>query len=205
MNEIDLASICYKVDGNATNDISWIPIGTSTHQFKGTFDGKGNTIKKIYINKANDNQALFAYNNGTIQNVNLGKETVIGGNCTAGLVSRNSGKVIRCTNLLTNVTANNAVIVGGLVAINNNLVNECCNKAYVTVNGASGEMQVGGIVGQNNKNVYSSYNIGEITATMTENNHINVGGVIGYDWNIAEGLYNRGKIAVKKTTDEYHF
>jgi len=203
MNNIDLSSICYRVDGTPSSDVSWTPIGT----FKGTFNGNHHTIENLYINRASDYQALFSSNNGTIENVNLGMGTIIGRNYSAGLVGRNFGSVIRCSNLSTSVTASNAAIAGGLVANNSSLVKESCNKASVTVQGSSSELCVGGVVGVNHNKLYSSYNSGTVTGTMTGQNHINVGGVVGYVMDsgaIAEGLYNTGTITAKKTVKDSH-
>lgn len=204
MNKIDLSNVCYKVDNTIQNDVSWVPIGTTTNRFYGTFNGNDYSIENLYINTTNNYQSLFSYNNGTIKRLNLGNGKVIGNEYIAGLVSINHGKVIRCSNLATSVTAKNATISGGLIAQNSNLVEECYNKAPVTVQGSSGEMQVGGVVGGNYKHLYSSYNAGEVIGIMTGDKHINVGGVIGYNSggaSIAEGLYNTGKITAQKATE----
>lgn len=51
----------------------WTPIGTSSKQFAGTFDGQGHTISGLYINTAAVDQGLFGYTYGntTIKNVKV--------------------------------------------------------------------------------------------------------------------------------------
>jgi len=69
-NDIDLSSVCYKVDGTKANDLSWEPIGNGTTKFIGTFDGNYNIIENLYINSNKYQYAgLFAYNYGKIQNL----------------------------------------------------------------------------------------------------------------------------------------
>ena len=70
--DIDLKEYCekYKDDGG------WTPIGNETNRFKGTFNGNGNIISNLTINRpSEDYQGLFGYISvGTI--LNLGIENV---------------------------------------------------------------------------------------------------------------------------------
>ena len=51
----------------------WLPIGTSSSPFKGTFNGNGHTISGLFINRSStDYVGLFGYIQGaTIQNLNI--------------------------------------------------------------------------------------------------------------------------------------
>ena len=61
---LDLSSVCGADKG------SWIPIGTEEHPFKGTFDGKHNSIYNLYISNTLDYSGLFGYaNNATIKGI----------------------------------------------------------------------------------------------------------------------------------------
>ena len=66
---------------NTAGDKGWEPIGTSTRPFRGTFDGRGNTIKDLFINSPEDRAVgLFGYVDGaSIKNVRLEDADVTGG------------------------------------------------------------------------------------------------------------------------------
>ena len=56
-------------DGTVTNGdklAQWTPIGNSSQQYSGTFDGNGHTISGLYIDISdNDYQGLFGYVSGS--------------------------------------------------------------------------------------------------------------------------------------------
>lgn len=66
-NDIDL-------DGSVSNQ--WIPVGTSTHNFQGTFDGDGYIIDNLYISTTSTYQGLFAHTNTGAVICHLGLENV---------------------------------------------------------------------------------------------------------------------------------
>lgn len=59
------------------NKVSWIPIGTPEHPFKGTFDGNNKIINNVFKIEGTDYVGLFGYTEGgkisdiTVRNVNL--------------------------------------------------------------------------------------------------------------------------------------
>ena len=69
-------------------DYYWIPIGsTSSHPFKGTFDGKGKTISGLVVSITDEGletstngflaAGLFGWNEGSIKNVNLSNSSIL--------------------------------------------------------------------------------------------------------------------------------
>ena len=74
------------------------PIGTSSTEFTGTFDGKGYKITNLYINRTStDNVGLFGYTYGSgseIKGVGLEEVDVRGQYSVGGLVGLNSGGTI---------------------------------------------------------------------------------------------------------------
>lgn len=67
---------------NGTPASKWTPIGkntTSTDSYTGTLDGKGHTIRGLYVNEDSDYSGLFAKSKGTIKNINI-KDSYIKGN-----------------------------------------------------------------------------------------------------------------------------
>jgi hypothetical protein len=141
-NDIDLSSICYKVDGTVANDKSWTPIGTKDNPFEGTFLGNDYTIKNFYINNTNQEyQGLFGYIksaviqdttlNGTIRATGDGS---VGGICGYGKES----SITKCVNYC-NVSGGNA---GGIMGLgrDNIQITSCFNYGKIT---SSGTFSVG--------------------------------------------------------------
>lgn len=87
MADIDLSSI--------TN---WVPIGTSSSSFRGTFDGNGHVIKNLNIDKTSNYTGLFGYTSGAkIQNLGLENVNVKGSDYTGGLVGySNNTNIYNC-------------------------------------------------------------------------------------------------------------
>lgn len=153
MNNLDLSSVCYKVDGTPENDKSWEPIGTwveekegELQEFKGTFHGNYHVIDHLYINSTQDFQGLFGYVvEGTITGIVIGEHSV--------------------------VTGNN--YIGGIVGnAHYTIISNCGNHADVT-----GKERVGGIVGNVNlSDIIASYNKGTVKGLST------TGGITGIVW-----------------------
>lgn len=146
------------------------PIGTKDLPFEGTFNGKDNSIK-LNISSEKSNQALFAYNKGTIKNLVLlgyvkGKEYV------AGLVSVNEGKVQDIeSNVIVSATNDYA---GGIIAQNDGTVTRCKNNGKV-----SSFRFTGGIIGINSANVTKCENTATITCTGNDTSYSSCKGTAG--------------------------
>ena len=157
-------------------DEPWTPIRKSTsYAYKGTFDGQGYTIKGLYINSSDSNQALFGYvSGGTVKNLTV-EGTVIGGECTAGIIGEQNGTacVENCVNRATVSGTNN---VGGIVGKVNGS-SEKYIRACANLGNISGSNSVGGIVGYAYYKVTVShcYNRGSVTAEVSK-----AGGIVGY-------------------------
>ena len=91
-NDIDLSSVCYKVDGTKENDISWEPIGKNeagvANRFNGEFDGQNHVIDHLYINTTENNQGFFGMIDADSKILNC----IIKGEVTAG---RDIGGIVR--------------------------------------------------------------------------------------------------------------
>lgn len=77
----------------------WQPIGTSSAPFKGIFDGNGNTVTGLWINRSsNDYVGFFGMLNGTVKNLAL-KGSKVKGNSNVGFLSgsANSCIISNCT------------------------------------------------------------------------------------------------------------
>ena len=176
MNNIDLKDVC---GPELDAETSWTPIGNDAHQYIGTFDGNGKTIKNLYINNttSSEDQGLFGYlgtsgdNKGTVQNLTVegSVSSTVANSNVGGVVGLNSGNVENCYNT-GEVSGNNCV--GGVVGYNNGSVTNCYNTGKVS-NGSN----VGGVVGYNNSGtVKNCYNTGNVSGGSK-------GGVVGYNIN----------------------
>ena len=144
MNNIDL-------NGSVTNQ--WTPIGTSSSQYTGNFNGQNFKISGLYINTNTDYQGLFGYvgTNGKIENLTV-SGSVSGSNYVGGIVGYNQyGTVESCTNT-GNASVSGSSYVGGVAGRNDGTVRNCYNTASV-----SGDSTIGGVVGGNYLRVLNCY------------------------------------------------
>ena len=87
----------------------FMPIGTSSKQFSGTFDGNAKTISNLIINRPTMTYVgLFGVNNGTVKGITLDSIDISGKDATGGVSGKSNGKVID-------------VVVTGTIKGNNNV------------------------------------------------------------------------------------
>lgn len=158
-------------------DEPWTPIGKNySYAYKGTFDGQKHTVSGLYISgSASQNCGLFGYvSGGTVKNLTV-EGTVIGGECTAGIIGEQNGTacVENCVNRATVSGTNNVGGIAGKV----NGSSEKYIRACANLGNISGGNSVGGIVGQAYYKVTVShcYNRGAVTASVSK-----AGGIVGY-------------------------
>ena len=147
MNDIDLNN----------HNIQPLTIGWyDGHRFAGNFDGRGHTIKNIYIGGEEDDRALFGWiDNGRIENLRLENVTIVAGDGGNEHVGALCGKmenhstishcaVVNCTVKVTNV--NHGDEIGAICGYMKN----DCNDIFYCYSDATveGRSQVGGIVGK---------------------------------------------------------
>lgn len=186
------------IDLEGTESNQWEPIGTnSSNSFAGTFNGNGNEIKGLYINKPNNSfQGLFGYNAGTIENLTVSGK-VTGKTNIGGIVGRNEKEISNCVNNCK-VTGMGTYNIGGIAADNSGsgTIENCINNGEIN---SSNSSCVGGIAGfnQNNCTVINCRNTGNITG------NISVGGIVGHNGsqtnqkigNLIENCYNEGSVS----------
>lgn len=140
-NNIDAASTATWDDG-----AGFSPIGNSTTQFSGFYNGQGFAISNLHINRpASDDVGLFgklylAY----IRNLFLPNVTVVGANCVGALVgdTYNLSDILNCgaNGIVTGVNE-----VGGLVGnCMQTVISNCGSKGTVNSTGIA----AGGLVGR---------------------------------------------------------
>ncbi len=170
---------------NATATAGWnagagfAPLGTSSAGFTGQFDGLGQTISNLTINRGlTGDVGLFGdVNGGSISNVGLVNVSVTGFTNVGGRAGVNSGGTISTSfvngaisgGLLGGVLAD----VGGLVGLNGAGGSISNSYAASTVQ-TSLLGTAGGLVGTNNGSIVSSYATGAIAGLLS-----GIGGLVG--------------------------
>lgn len=154
-----------KADDIDLSDAIWIPIGTNTAPFKGTFNGNNFEINGLVTDESSNNQGFFGYLDGaTVESLHIGSGTVKGAeNVAAICANANNSTIIRyCTN---NASVSGNKTVAGICALNNATVSNCINTGFIKPVSSTVE-NVGGIVGQNNGTVQYCVNAGLIGASQ---------------------------------------
>ena len=182
-------------DYSDSNDRGWTPIGSSSDRFRAMFNGNGNTISNLMINRSGSNRiGLFGYANdkAEITNIGLLKVNVIGNDNVGGLVGNNSGTI---TDSYATGDVEGDSRVGGLVGESENLgTTASIINSYATVDVESkGEFGVGGgLVGDNGGTITDSYATGNIDG---KDNGVGIlGGLVGDNSGTITNSYATGNV-----------
>ena len=90
----------------------WIPI----ENFSGVYDGNGNTIFSLYINRNNDNQGFIGILSGEVKNLGLTNIDITGFNKVGGIAGILQILIDNCYTT-GRISSNSGFAVGGLVGI----------------------------------------------------------------------------------------
>lgn len=135
---------------------NWTPIGNSSNNYTGTFDGQGHAIGGLKIDGTGTGyQGFVGYlQRGTIQNLTLGPTcSVTGASYTGGLCGFNNDGYIR--NCVNNGAVNGGGAFGGMGGIcgqGNGTITNCYNTGAV-----NGSGDLGGICGTSNGSITNCY------------------------------------------------
>lgn len=195
--------------GTGFNPIGKIHLGSS---FRGIFDGNGNNIDNIYINRETTS-GLFGYVSGAeeIKNINISGEIIATNGYAGGIIGYYSQgnsdveiNIINCTNK-AHITSNGGSTVywssngvsGGIVGLGGkSLIDNCSNLGDI-----SGEMAAGGITGNSGYYIKNCSNAGTITSSGNTSSDSYAGGIVGGEYASTisiENCYNIGEISAKK-------
>ena len=182
---------------------SWMPISG----FAGTFDGGGHKIFNLYVSMYNQYAGLFGQNNGTIRNLEIA-----------------SGRVVLTT------ASGSELHAGAVAAASTGVIENCVNRAEVSVIGTSdrlvggsGAVHAGGIVGlittddMQKTNIVSTVsgcvNYGAVTGGAPSHTYreVTAGGIAGYFFSGFNGrktalltdCVNHGPVAVQEGYPAY--
>ena len=169
---------------NSGSFTAWTPIGNSSTQYSGSFDGQRHTISGLYFNDSNiDCVGLFGNNSGTIQNVGVVDSYFNGKGYVGGVCGKNQKKSkggVTLANCYNKGTVSGTSYVGGVCGYNFALYEgsvtlaNCYNTG--TVNGSN---QVGGVCGLHNASYQGAVTITNCYNTGTVSGTSYVGGVCG--------------------------
>ena len=164
----------YKLANNIDlQNEEWVPIGTSSAPFVGTFDGDGYTINNLRVTQStSSNIGFFGYiSKAVIKNIKLNNVSVTGRQYIGGLIgySANQNTIQNCS--ITGAVSG-ASFIGGLIGMgsNDNDVTGC--SSLVSINGTGDS--VGGLIGSTGGDIHKSYATGSVTSTGGS-----VGGLVG--------------------------
>jgi len=178
-----------KVDLLRDVDLSgadWVPIGDifsdSTLVFKGQFDGKGHTIKNLYIKDLSwDYLSLFGYlNHAEIHNIFLDQGLICGRSYCGGIAGKSdNGSIIE--NCVVNLEVSGTYYTGGITGHNkDSMVRNCC---YIYFRFEPADNFGGGIAGRNEAEgqdavIENCYYDSQILGSF---NTCWAGGIVGYN------------------------
>lgn len=190
----------YKLAANIDlSGYAWIPIGSSSEPFNGTFDGAGYEISNLNIELPNDSYiGLFGYvtntgaNDPNIFNLKLSVDSISGNSYIGSLigygVNVNLSELYITTNITTSLSSQGNI--GGIIGYADN---SSIDKTSVSgiINGIGSN--IGGIVGYLKGDITYSYN----EANIYGNTY--TGGIAGYTVGSIQDVYNLGSISGDST------
>ncbi len=161
----------------------WEPIGNcsvagctsgANNPFTATFEGRGFTIRNLYINRAGQYQlGLFGtISSSSINQVTLDRVYIFGKDNIGGLVGLEQRGSNLTNSIVTNINIRGGDAIGGLVGWQ-----YAGTISYSTVRGTvSGNDKIGGLVGEQNRGTTISYS----TTSGSIAGHNSVGGLVGF-------------------------
>ncbi len=166
------------VNTSWTTGDGWVPIGNSSTEFTGDFNGNSYTISNLYINRSlTDYVGLFGYikSNSQINNIYLEDVNVTGNTYVGGLSGRLRDSTASGSYVSGSVSGSGGY-VGGLFGYSDYYSGITDSNTNVSV---SGTTRVGGLIG--------SFNDSELSYCNSEGSVLGssdyVGGLIGYNSN----------------------
>lgn len=161
----------------------WTPIGTNYEKrYKGTFDGRGHTIKGLTVTTNDQFVGLFGYLDkaGTVKNVvmegiQITSNHVLMSGDTGGVVGYSWGTIENCS-VSGSVSGTNCV--GGVVGSQKaGSIIGCSSSAIV-----KGTRYVGGVAGEKQGSMIACYATGDVTLKDSQRN-LSGGGLVGLSVN----------------------
>ena len=174
---IDMSTVCHAADKSQNlEEVSWEPIGNTTNQYMGTFDGNNKTITNLYINANQKYSGLFGYTGeNTIKNLTFEYANVTNTGVFTGILVGYAN-----TSTLQNIKISNTCQMKGGEDYTGGIAGRLDGNAYNCVNYATvqGIEDVGGLFGffaRTGNSITACANYGKVTASSQI-----AGGLVGY-------------------------
>ena len=192
------------------------PIGYDTYVFTGCLDGRGYSIKGLFMNIKSHPAEMGLFEqigvDGVVKNLSLIDINMSGNQCIGGIAGMNNQGTLQNCQVTGKVYGESGA--GGLVGLNEGIVNNCSSNIEVTGNDYSGGMvglnlgivencstignitgkgSVGGLVGDNEGTVNNCSATGNMTGED------DVGGLLGKNYGNVQNCYATGNV-----TGEYN-
>ena len=164
----------------------WVPIGTEGKPFTGRYNGNGQIISELNINRpTEDYQALFGWTEDTakLSNISLVDVKINGKENIGSLVGNNSGNI---EGSYATGSVRGYSNIGGLVG--ENLESGTIYNSYATCLVTGNRFTVGGLVGQNSGIIKGCYATGSVTA------YASAGGLVGSNFAMITNSYATGSV-----------
>jgi hypothetical protein len=172
MNDIDASETITWNDGQG-----WEPIGKPANIFYGNFNGGGNIISNLYINRSDESYVgLFGIiAPDLVTALGLVDVNIVGSNQVGSLAGEYDGGGVYEVYSTGNVYGKKNV--GGLIGFVDDytVISNCYSTANVTDIGNESSIYMGGLIGSLTGLVEKSYSAGEII----ESDKSSVGGLVG--------------------------
>ena len=187
---------------DATGTSTWnsyagfAPIGNSTTQFTGSFDGLGHTIGNLTINLPNANDVgLFGYagTGSVIRNVGLVGGSVTGSANVGALAGYNNGAI---GNSYATGNVAGGSYGGGLVGTNSGTIGNSYATGSVQGGSSISGLDFGGLVGRNYGAISNSYATGAASNPAILGT---VGGLVGLNSGTISDSYATGAVSGAST------
>lgn len=172
-------------DINASHITDYEAIGGKNGAFTGTFDGRGNRIIGLTVDKVNGqntaNAGIFSTvgEGGVVKDVNIYSGTFTGATTAGAVAGENNGRIEGIVTFGNTVTSNGKA--GGIVGVNNNDSTVDDVESTGSVIAGSSSAVAGGLVGTNNGGLSNSFSDSAVTVdtNVTSGTSAGLGGVVG--------------------------
>jgi len=201
------ATSSWNYDGSDYDGFS--PIGNSTTEFTGSYDGDGHTNDGLFISRASTSYVgLFGWvYTATIDNLGVTNVNITGNGTVGGLVGNNYSSTVSNSYSTGSVSGNDTA--GGLVGYNRNTVQNCYSTGDVTRSSGT-EPDFGGFCGRNfDGTIEYCYSTGDVTydgTNPTDKGFVgSQGGTNTYTynfWDSQESNQTSGTGAIAKNTPQ---
>lgn len=201
--DIDMSSVCHAA-ANGVEELSWTPIGISTNQWYGTFNGNNKTISNLYINYSELHQGLFGdvcddNNRASIKDIIFEDVNIKSSNNNLGVLVGYAYNADISGIVVNSGSVNGNMNVGGIAGLTSNVeLSDCINRIDVT----GDDNYVGGIVGfaEGTSAIKNCANYGNVKG-------MSAGGIVGqtfgFNGNITlENVFSSGDVTYTDNSNE---